>query len=269
MNGVKEPSYFSLVPCYDIIRGTSVDYMHCVLLGVSRMLMFLWFDSKHHDELWYCGRKRVDVDKKLCSIQPPHCISRTPRSVDLRAYWKASEYRNWLLFYSLPVLLGILHSAYLEHHLLLVEGIYLLLLASISNALACEIAILVRGMHFYSIIIQANHHHHCHLLPGDLDHLTMKRYIRKICIIIMIIIINHCIPQANVQNVELVKGIGVMLPATTLASAIRREKRNPTLLLRKLIEEMFPPDILKYPLYEEEMDYLLWMEMLWKPYFVR
>ena len=80
------------------------------------------------------------------------------------------------------------------------------------------------------------------LLPGDLDHLTMKRYIRKICILIIIIIINHCIPQANVQNVELVKGMGVMLPATMLASAIRRGKRNPTLLLRK---EIFPPDILK------------------------
>lgn len=39
----------------------------------------------------------------------------------------AHELRAWLLHYSAAVLYGILHDIYYQHHLLLVEGIYLLL----------------------------------------------------------------------------------------------------------------------------------------------
>lgn len=37
---------------FDIIDGDPVDYMHCVLLGVVRTFVSLWFDSKHHREPW-------------------------------------------------------------------------------------------------------------------------------------------------------------------------------------------------------------------------
>ncbi|XP_076365922.1 uncharacterized protein LOC143254896, partial [Tachypleus tridentatus] len=37
------------------------EYMHCVLLGVVRMLVFLWLNSKHHRTLWYTGRTDEQV----------------------------------------------------------------------------------------------------------------------------------------------------------------------------------------------------------------
>lgn len=37
-----------------------------------------------------------------------------------------SEFRNWLMFYSLPVLKGILPNPYLSHYSLLVVGVVLL-----------------------------------------------------------------------------------------------------------------------------------------------
>lgn len=43
--GIKGPSYLSLLPKYDIVCGTTVDYMHCVLLGVTRLLLGLWFTT--------------------------------------------------------------------------------------------------------------------------------------------------------------------------------------------------------------------------------
>ena len=45
-----------------------------------------WIDIKIHNELWYSGKQIGDVNLKISRIQPPHCISRTPRSIELRSY---------------------------------------------------------------------------------------------------------------------------------------------------------------------------------------
>jgi hypothetical protein len=42
-------------------------------------------------------------------------------------YWKAHELEAWLLHYSPAVLCGILPEDYYQHHLLLVEGVFLLM----------------------------------------------------------------------------------------------------------------------------------------------
>ena len=131
--GVKGPSWLLMIPGYDIIEGNTVDYMHSVLLDVTKMSLNLWFDSQHSTNLWYCGNKVEEADSKLLQIKPPNDISRVPRSIqNHRSYWKASEYRAWLLFYSIPVMLNILPVEYLAHHMLLVEAIHTLLKSSIT-----------------------------------------------------------------------------------------------------------------------------------------
>lgn len=68
-----------------------MDYMHCVLLGVSRSILHLWIDSKHHDELWYIGNQVSEVDARLSAIRPPNEIQRTPRLIsESRKYWKGT-----------------------------------------------------------------------------------------------------------------------------------------------------------------------------------
>ena len=133
--GIKGPSWLSMVPDYNVLSGNTIDYMHCVLLGVTSMIVKLWFDSEHSQELWYCGNHVTLADSKLLQIKPPLTITRTPRSIEQhRSYWKASEYRNWLLFYSLPVMFSILPMEYLAHHMLLVEAIHTLLKSSIISS---------------------------------------------------------------------------------------------------------------------------------------
>lgn len=128
VEGVKGPSWLSVVPCFDLIKGTSVDYMHCVLLGVCRLLLRLWLQSSNHQSLWYIGTRVPDLDARLCSIQPPDEMQRTPRSMaSTLKFWKAHELRAWLLHYSPVVLYGVLPDAYYQHHLLLVEAVFLLL----------------------------------------------------------------------------------------------------------------------------------------------
>ncbi len=87
--GVKGPSWLSILPGYDVVDGMTVDYMHCVLLGVCRQLFRLWIPARDRNELWYIGSKVQDIDKCLCIIKPPSEIQRTPRDVETTLkFWK-------------------------------------------------------------------------------------------------------------------------------------------------------------------------------------
>lgn len=80
---------FASLKHYDISKGVCLDYMHDVLLGVTWQLMALWFDSKHKDQSWYCGNRVGIIAKRLCNIQPPMNITRTPRPLEThRKYFK-------------------------------------------------------------------------------------------------------------------------------------------------------------------------------------
>ena len=144
--------------------------MHCVLSGITKMLLKLWFDSEYSSELWYCGPEVHKADSKLLQIKPPLTITQAPRSIkENRAYWKASEYRAWLLFYSIPVMLGILPEEYFGHHMLLVEAIYLLLQESIDLTDVSKTEVLIQHycykvQHYYGEhFMTANMHHLLHL----------------------------------------------------------------------------------------------------------
>ncbi len=90
---MKGPSGLSNVPKFDLVRGVAVDYMHCVLLGVTRLLLRLWFSSTQHKEPYYIGKHVSKVDERLCSIRPPDEFPRTPRSIEKTLkYWKGRQY---------------------------------------------------------------------------------------------------------------------------------------------------------------------------------
>ena len=57
-----------------------VDYLHCVLLGVVRQFVTLWFESSNHLNAWYIDRRIHGVDA-LLSIYPDY---KTPRKPSLK-----------------------------------------------------------------------------------------------------------------------------------------------------------------------------------------
>ena len=52
--------------------------------------------------------------------------------------------------------------------------------------------------------------------------------------------------QMEIPKVELVKGMGIMVKGTTLASVLSKSKRQPTRLLRFLMSELFTEDELRF-----------------------
>lgn len=86
---MKGPSYLEIIPNFDLVCGMSFDYMHCVLLGVVRLLLKLWFTTSFHKDPWYLGKMVKQIDDVYCKIRPPDEISRTPRSIEnTLKYWK-------------------------------------------------------------------------------------------------------------------------------------------------------------------------------------
>ncbi|XP_035678818.1 uncharacterized protein LOC118417371 [Branchiostoma floridae] len=134
--GIKGRTWLTIVPYFDLIAGMAVDYMHNALLGVTKRLVRFWFSETPANKTkpWYCGHAVHDVDDMLERIQPPMEIHRRPRSISSQLqHWKASEFRAWLLYYSLPIMLNILPEAYYEHYTLLVMAIHTLLQSSITT----------------------------------------------------------------------------------------------------------------------------------------
>ena len=126
-NGIKGPSFLMALNAYDFVKCTAIDYMHGVLLGISKLLIKLWIGSSNSKERFSVSAYVDIIDERLTKIKPPSFITRIPRTIsDHFKYWKASELRSWLFYYSLPVLSDILPAAYFLHYACLVEGIYLL-----------------------------------------------------------------------------------------------------------------------------------------------
>lgn len=140
-NGVKGFSLLSRLPSFYIVFGFVPEYLHSVLLGVSKQLMSLWLDQVNALKPWYVGDQISQMDSHLLRLKPPLEITRSPRSLMCRDNWKASEWRAFLLFYAISVLPGVLHPQFLEHYFHLSFSIHILLQESVSQhdlQLACE-----------------------------------------------------------------------------------------------------------------------------------
>ncbi|KAG0445385.1 hypothetical protein HPB47_015947 [Ixodes persulcatus] len=136
INGVKGTSPLTNLLGFDIVWGYTVDYMHCVLQGVAKQITEFLFSSTHSQASFYIGRPaslRL-VNKRLLSIRPPHCFTRLPRALFERGFWKASEWRLRLLFYSLPCTVNILPDRYWWHLSKLSEAIHILLSTNLNES---------------------------------------------------------------------------------------------------------------------------------------
>ena len=119
---------------FDIVNGMVPDYMHGVLLGLTKQMLSLMISSSNSTKPYFVGHSVKDIDKYLTSMRPIDTVPRLPRKLEEHLHnFKASELQMWLLYYSIPCLIKFHKAEYIDHLALLVEGIYILLRDNISH----------------------------------------------------------------------------------------------------------------------------------------
>jgi len=103
-----------------------LDYMHLVCIGVVRKMLNVF----RNGVLPYRLSRRLvsELSDRLLSFRSftPSEFARKPRSISDLNHWKATEYRNFLLYLSPAALIGILDKSRYKHFMLLHCGIYIL-----------------------------------------------------------------------------------------------------------------------------------------------
>ena len=126
VHGIKGPCVLYGLSCFDLVKSVSIDYMHCVLQGICKLLGGLWFSNANAKEMFSLHSFLPLIEKRMKSLKSIHNVTRIPRSVTDIGHWKASEHRAWLLYFSVPILHDLMSSSYLYHWCSFVEAIYLL-----------------------------------------------------------------------------------------------------------------------------------------------
>lgn len=93
------------IPGLHFIHSFPLDYMHLVCLGVVRSIMYLWiFVPSHPQKL--PSKIINEISSKLVALKSsmPAELNRKPRSLNEIKRWKATEFRQFLL-YTGPVVL--------------------------------------------------------------------------------------------------------------------------------------------------------------------
>lgn len=133
VQGIKGASWLMLLPEFDCVSGVVIDYMHGILLGVTKLMLRLWFSPSFKAEKFSVSNQALEVNLRLATIKPTLDITRMPTDVSDLKHWKASEFRCFLLYFAAPILHGILDETRFQHLLKLVTGISILLKSSISK----------------------------------------------------------------------------------------------------------------------------------------
>ena len=103
----------------DMITKFSIDYMHQSCLGVMKILLLLWLRGKK--EIKMAAIHVAEVSRRSHSIKEfiPNAFARKPRGMEELDYWKATEFRQFLLYTGKYVLKGILRPELYDHFMTL------------------------------------------------------------------------------------------------------------------------------------------------------
>ena len=135
IEGVKGMTVMGNCTFFDPMDQCPPDTMHAVFLGVTKLFIKIWFDSSFHDKLFYISpAQRKIIDDKLKQIQTYSECGRPPRPISDYKNWKASEFFNWLFYYSKYCLCdGVLNPYHYRHFVTFVDLMEILHLETLSK----------------------------------------------------------------------------------------------------------------------------------------
>ena len=88
--------------------------MHSIFLGVVKSFFCYWFD--HVNTKPYSLKSRIkEKDERLLNITPPSLGFSALRSITKSKKWRAHDFLNFILHYSLIVFTEIMNEEYYEN----------------------------------------------------------------------------------------------------------------------------------------------------------
>lgn len=177
-----------------------IDYMHLVCLGVTKRFLLLLMKGPLKCRLSANSIKSISENLEALKNNVPSEFARKSRTINEIDRWKATEYRQFLLYTGLVVLHGIVHLNIYQNFLLLHIGIHILLNDTLSSAYNQYAHDILEGFvnHFSDIfgkdMVVYNVHDLVHLsedakVYGSLDNISsfpfenflakLKRMVRK------------------------------------------------------------------------------------------
>ncbi|KAK3916484.1 Midasin, partial [Frankliniella fusca] len=131
--GVQYVSPLVNLPKFDIVRGMVQDFPHNIPFGIARTFLDEWLNNSKRS--FYIGSpdELSILNRRIECLKPCIEVRRGIRPLKDMANWKAREYENWILFYSLVVLINILPPSFWTHWSYLVQAVYLLSRESVST----------------------------------------------------------------------------------------------------------------------------------------
>lgn len=120
-------SILELLPNFDMVGSFVLDYMHLICLGTVRKLLFLWcFDTKSGSKLSRMNLHKISTLLISQSRNIPCEFSRKPRSLVEVKRWKATEFRQFLLYTGPFILKFVLSNNHYRNFLSLFVAIFIL-----------------------------------------------------------------------------------------------------------------------------------------------
>lgn len=123
-----------------LVSSFTIDYMHAVCLEVMKKLLVTWVSGSLQIRLSNANVRILSQHMELLRVYVPLEFNRKPRSLSELSYWKATEFRNFLLYYGPFVLRNNIDIAIYEHFLLLHVSISMLASSKHISTFDCNTA---------------------------------------------------------------------------------------------------------------------------------
>lgn len=131
-NYQNEQTILCNIPNLGLVTNVPLDYMHLVCLGVVRKLLLLWTTKSFRFKLSITQKKQISTALINLRKHVPFEFSRKPRDLNYIKLWKATEFRQFLLYIGPIVLINILDESVYSNFLTLHAAITILVSLNLS-----------------------------------------------------------------------------------------------------------------------------------------
>lgn len=108
-----------------LVSQVCLDYMHLICLGITRRLILTWMRGPLASRLSASCVAQISANLESLKDCIPCEFARKPRTLTDVDRWKATEFRQFLLYTGPVVLKNFLHDSLYKHFMLLSVGIFL------------------------------------------------------------------------------------------------------------------------------------------------